>query len=72
MINKQLAVVIFIDHDQKIRASKSGHMCYDRGTSPLLQLKAGMHNIRPAEGFNLARETPNFASFFDKNTIWMC
>ena len=51
--------------------------------------KAGMHNIRPAgqmcpaEAFNLARETPNFAFFFDKkhslNVLkhnnfgpWMC
>ncbi len=37
--------------------------------------KAGMHNIRPAgqmwpaEAFNLARANPNFASFFDKNTL---
>ena len=38
-------------------------------------LKSGMHNIRlagqtwPAEAFNLAREKPSFASFFDKNTL---
>jgi len=25
--------------------------------------KLGMHNIRPAEAFNLAREPPNFVSF---------
>jgi hypothetical protein len=37
--------------------------------------KAGMHNIRlagqlwPAKAFNLARESPYFGSFFDKNTI---
>jgi len=44
-------------------------------------VRAGMHNIQPAgqmwpaEAFNLARETPNFvyfASFFGKNTLWMC
>ncbi len=31
--------------------------------------RSGMHNIRPAEAFNLARETPNFvyfASFLEK------
>jgi len=38
-------------------------------------LRAGMHSIRPAEAFNLAREIPNFfnfASFVDKNDLRIC
>jgi len=37
--------------------------------------KTGMHSIRPKaqmwppEAFNLARKTPNFDSFFDKNAL---
>ncbi len=47
----------------------------------LFKCTPGMHNIRPAvqmwptEAFNLALKAPNFlyfASFFDKNTLWMC
>jgi len=41
----------------------------------IVDLGQGMHNIRPAEAFNLARETPNFvyfASFFDKYTLCSC
>jgi hypothetical protein len=37
--------------------------------------RSSMHNIRPVEAINMARETPNFvyfASFFDKNTLRMC
>jgi len=36
--------------------------------------RAGMHNIQPAEAFNLAREAPNFVyfpCFFDK-TLFEC
>jgi len=29
----------------------------------ILYSNSGMHNIRPAEAFNLARETPNFVYF---------
>ncbi len=38
----------------------------------IVDLGQGMHNIRPAEAFNLARETPNFvyfASFFGKTAF---
>jgi len=40
--------------------------------------RAGMQIIRPAEAFNLARDTQNFvyfvyfASFLNKNTLRMC
>jgi len=41
---------------------------------PETSFKPDMHNIRPAEAFNLAHEGPNFVyfdCFFDKNTLWM-
>ncbi len=67
----QLYLIVFYDYQQF-----EGRLIDVR-----LASNSGMYNIRPAgqiwptEAFNQAHETINFvyfASFFAKNTLWMC